>query len=75
MAANDTFGNSARTLVAKPTLAKELDTTPRTVDRWSRDPALNFPAPLKMNRRVYFYRDEIEKWKLSRVRASIERAA
>lgn len=43
---------NGRALIAKPNLARELDTTPRTVDRWTSDPALNFPAPLKMNRRV-----------------------
>jgi predicted DNA-binding transcriptional regulator AlpA len=67
--------SQGRALVAKPTLAKELDTTSRTVDRWASDPAMKFPKPIKMARRVYFFRDEIEAWKLSRVRASIAEAA
>jgi predicted DNA-binding transcriptional regulator AlpA len=64
----------ARPLVAKPTLARELDTTTRSIDRWAADPRMKFPTPLKMNRRVYFFRDEIEAWKLSRLRQTREAA-
>jgi hypothetical protein len=67
--------SAARPLVSKPTLARELDATTRSIDRWAADPRMKFPTPLKMNRRIYFFRDEIENWKLSRVRASIGEAA
>lgn len=71
MASKLLTASAGRALVAKPTLARELDTTPRTIDRWSLDPAMKFPPRLVMARRVYFFRDEIEAWKLSRVRAAI----
>ena len=51
---------SSRPLVGKPGLARELDTTTRTIDRWARDPDLHFPSPITMKWRVYFLRDEIE---------------
>jgi predicted DNA-binding transcriptional regulator AlpA len=63
---------SSRPLISKPALAKDLNTSTRTIDRWARDPQMDFPAPLKINQRVFFYRDEIERWKLSRVRALIK---
>lgn len=66
---------SSRPLVGKPTLARELDTTTRSIDRWARDPNLNFPSPIVMKRRVFFYRDEIEAWKTSRIRNSVSKAA
>ena len=66
---------SSRPLVGKPTLARELDTTTRTIDRWARDPDLHFPQSIVMKRRVFFYRDEIEAWKTSRIRNSVSKAA
>ncbi len=62
----------ARPMVGKPALAREIGTTSRTIDRWAADPSLNFPCPIKIKRRVFFFRDDIEKWKSSRVRASVK---
>jgi hypothetical protein len=34
----------------------------RTVARWERDPDLNFPKPLVINRRKYFSEDDLTAW-------------
>jgi predicted DNA-binding transcriptional regulator AlpA len=53
----------AKTLVGKPSLAREMCVVPRTIDRWVEDKTLGFPRPIKIRTRVYFVRDELEMWK------------
>lgn len=62
---------AARPMVGKPALAREIGVTPRTIDRWRVDPILDFPKPVKINHRLYFFRDEIEWWVLDRARMSM----
>jgi len=38
----------------------------RTLDRWLNDPKLNFPKPLVVNHRRYFYQDQIATWERDR---------
>ena len=54
-------------LVPAPTVATECHVTRRTVGRWLLDENLGFPAPVEINRRLYFRRSELEAWKLSRL--------
>jgi predicted DNA-binding transcriptional regulator AlpA len=54
-------------LVPAPTVAAECHVTRRTVGRWLLDENLGFPAPVEINRRLYFRRAELEAWKLSRL--------
>lgn len=59
----------------KPEVAGDFHTTTRTIDRWVRDPKMNFPAPIKINTRIYFDADAIERWKVDRIRGEITEAA
>jgi predicted DNA-binding transcriptional regulator AlpA len=36
----------------------------RTVERWQRDPELNFPQPIVIRKRKYWRRGEIREWEL-----------
>jgi len=61
--------NAPVELVSAPTVAIECNVTRRTVGRWLLDEKLGFPAPVEINRRLYFRRSELEVWKLSRLAA------
>ena len=39
---------------------------PRTVDRWVKDPELNFPKPKMINGRRYWRLTELEQWERAR---------
>jgi hypothetical protein len=49
--------------------------TSRTGDRWLANPSLNFPKPLVINGRRYFYEDELVAWERSRAAARSTEAA
>jgi predicted DNA-binding transcriptional regulator AlpA len=34
----------------------------RTIDRWVADPKLNFPQPIRINRKRFFYEHELEEF-------------
>ena len=34
----------------------------RTLDRWVASPALNFPRPIVIRKRRYWYRSDLERW-------------
>lgn len=38
----------------------------RTLDRWVADPALGFPAPLRINRRRYWRAADLQTWERGR---------
>jgi hypothetical protein len=42
--------------------------TDRTLDRWLANADLKFPLPLIINRRRYFFLDEIEEWERAQAR-------
>jgi hypothetical protein len=58
-------------LVPAVTVAKEFNTTRRTIGRWFVTPAMGFPQPVEINKRLYFRRNEIESWKVSRALTAI----
>jgi predicted DNA-binding transcriptional regulator AlpA len=52
-------------LVPARIAAAECHVSRRTIGRWVLDAELNFPAPVEINKRLYFHRAELEAWKLS----------
>ncbi|MEK4034255.1 hypothetical protein WOC76_12675 [Methylocystis sp. IM3] len=66
---------SEKKLKPKPAVARDFNVTPRSIDRWVRDPQLGFPQPVKIHTRCYFDVDALEAWKASRIRASVGEAA
>ena len=36
----------------------------RTIERWQRDPEMNFPKPMVIRKRKFWRRDEIRDWEL-----------
>ena len=58
-------------LVPAVTVASEFHTTRRTIGRWFVTPAMGFPQPVEINKRLYFRRSELEAWKLSRALTAI----
>jgi hypothetical protein len=48
--------------------------TDRTLDRWLADSTLNFPSPMLIKRRRYFFLDEIEEWERMQARKNSGRA-
>lgn len=57
--------------IAKPSLAKELDVSSRTISRWMGDPALAFPAPIRLRGRLYFSRADLTAWKQERFLSAV----
>ena len=47
--------------------------TDRTLDRWLDNAQLNFPRPLVINRRRYFFLDEIEEWERAQAKGRAQR--
>jgi hypothetical protein len=43
-------------------LWERLGVVERTLNRWVSDPSLEFPRPMYVNGRRYFWLDEIESW-------------
>jgi predicted DNA-binding transcriptional regulator AlpA len=52
-------------------VAKQMNVTTRTLDRWLLDERLAMPRPIKIRTRKYFDRAAIEAWKAERFRASL----
>jgi predicted DNA-binding transcriptional regulator AlpA len=48
---------------------ERLGIVDRTLNRWLVDPRLNFPRPIYVNRRRYFWFDEIEAWERNQLNA------
>jgi predicted DNA-binding transcriptional regulator AlpA len=55
-------------------VAAEFGISRRNLGRWFKDPRLEFPIPVQINKRLYFKRSELEEWKASRVRLSVREA-
>ena len=62
-------------LAPAPKVAEQFGITRRTLSRWIIDPALLFPRPVEINKRLYFKQHEIDAWKISRAVRSIREAA
>jgi predicted DNA-binding transcriptional regulator AlpA len=50
----------ANKLLPAKAVSAKYGVTVRTVDRWVRDPNLNFPKPISINGRNYFEDDKLE---------------
>jgi len=53
-------------LLPNPRVAARYRVTSRTVDRWERQPGLNFPKPTRINHRKYYRIADLEIWERSR---------
>lgn len=58
-------------LPVTPNVAAEVNRNPRTIKRWIKDTALNFPKPIRINGRLYISRSAFEAWKRERIEASL----
>jgi hypothetical protein len=47
--------------------------TDRTLDRWLAKAELKFPRPLVINRRRYFFLNEIEEWERAQARGTAQK--
>ena len=46
-------------------LGRRYGRDPRTIDRWSRDPEMKFPEPMRIGRSALWDEAEIEDWERS----------
>jgi predicted DNA-binding transcriptional regulator AlpA len=53
---------AARSKKLLPTRAvmARYDVSDRTIDRWVADPTLNFPRPIRINRKRFFFEHELD---------------
>ena len=58
--------DQSKKVPAKVICARFGDITPMTLWRWLKDPNMNFPQPIVINRRRYFELSEIEAWERNR---------
>jgi len=62
-----TSGRPGRRLVPATKVWKQrYGVCARTGSRWQKDPRLEFPSPLIINNRQYFYEDQLELWERKR---------
>jgi hypothetical protein len=62
---------AADTLVPDPQVWAEFNICPMTGWRWTRDPELDFPQPIKIRNRCYRSRRQIEAFKERMLRKAI----
>jgi hypothetical protein len=62
------------TLVADPRVCKELDITPMSLWRWTRDPELKFPPPIQIRKRNFRSRRQLEEFKARMLRRATKAA-
>jgi hypothetical protein len=53
-------------LLPDPQVAARYQVTSRTIDSWDRQPGLNFPKAIRINRRKYRHLSELESWERER---------
>jgi predicted DNA-binding transcriptional regulator AlpA len=58
------------TFLPGPKVCARYDIRDITLLRWMRDAELEFPQPLRINRRNYWRLAELERWERARARAS-----
>lgn len=56
----------ASPMVPARTVMNRYGVVSRTLDRWVKNAALGFPAPVVINRRRYFRLAELEQWERER---------
>jgi hypothetical protein len=59
-------------LVPDPRVAEEFDVSLMTLWRWTHDPTLNFPPPVKIRNRNFRVRDQLETFKTSLIRRATD---
>jgi hypothetical protein len=57
-----------------PDVAGEFNRNPRTIKRWIGDPKIGFPAPIRINGRLYVSRRALEEFKRSLLAAVLPAA-
>lgn len=57
-----------RGLLSGRAVCQRYGVSSMTVYRWQRDPDLNFPRPVDINGRLYWYVDQLEQFERSRIR-------
>jgi hypothetical protein len=62
-------------LVPDPQVWREFGVTPMTGWRWSHDPALGFPPPVKINQRNFRSRKALEEFKQRLLRDAMVRSS
>jgi predicted DNA-binding transcriptional regulator AlpA len=59
-------------LVAQPKLAARHDCSLQTIWRRRKDPKLNFPEPVVINGRNFYWLSELEQWERRMAAASVK---
>jgi hypothetical protein len=59
-----------RSMVAFAIIRAELGISTMSFSRWMADPSLNFPKPVIVRNRRYFWRDDVERFKAGLIAAS-----
>jgi predicted DNA-binding transcriptional regulator AlpA len=54
-------------MLAARAVLERYDVCDKTLDRWLGNPALEFPRPVKINTRRYWYLSQLEQWERKRV--------
>lgn len=67
--------SDARRYLPDPKVCQRYSVTPMTLWRWDNDPAVNFPKPIRINRRKYRDESELEAWERLRASKSTPAAA
>src|SRR6516165_8959538 len=72
---HDEAGLSPKMAARLPTgaVAARYGVTTRSVDRWWKDPDLNFPQPIIINERKYWAVTDLETWERGRVAENTRR--
>jgi hypothetical protein len=66
-----TIDQSKDDLVPDPVVQREFGVTNMTLYRWTRDPALGFPPPIKIHKRNYRSRRLLETFKQRLLREAV----
>ncbi len=49
-------------LIPTTTVCQQLRVCSKTLERWEKDPSLNFPKPIRIKTRRYWLEGDIQKW-------------
>ena len=49
-------------LIPTTTVCQQLRVCAKTLERWEKDPSLNFPKPIRIKTRRYWVEGDIQKW-------------
>jgi hypothetical protein len=63
--------SSSQKLLPTRQVCARYDVCFRTIGRWERNPDLNFPQPVMINRRKYYPEAALIEWDRARVRGAV----